>query len=86
MCCRQIVGFSLPSLAVKVKIKAARCNVSLKELFVEMWTLYKNNSKKERLARKDWQWRLTFENLEQCHRRRRRTNFSIRFCSFDDFN
>jgi len=41
---RQIVGFSLPrSLAAEVKVEAARRNLSLKNLFAEMWALYKNN-------------------------------------------
>ncbi len=43
---RQIVGFSLPpALAAEVKIEAARRNISLKDLFGEMWALYKNNTK-----------------------------------------
>lgn len=41
---RQIVGFSLPpAVATEVKIEAARCNVSLKDLFGEMWALYKKH-------------------------------------------
>lgn len=44
---RQIVGFSLPpALATEVKIEAARRNLSLKDLFGEMWALYKNNNKR----------------------------------------
>lgn len=44
---RQIVGFSLPpTVTVEVKMEAACRNVSLKNLFAEMWTLYKNNTKK----------------------------------------
>jgi hypothetical protein len=39
---RQIVGFSLPpALASEVKIEAAKRNLSLRELFGEMWALYK---------------------------------------------
>ncbi len=39
---RQIVGFSLrPDLAAAVKVEAARRNISLRDLFGEMWTLYK---------------------------------------------
>ena len=39
---RQIVGFSLPpALAAEVKVEAAKRNLSLRELFGEMWTLYK---------------------------------------------
>ncbi len=38
---RQIVGFSLPpDLAVEVKTEAARRNISLRDLFTELWTLY----------------------------------------------
>lgn len=41
---RQIVGFSLPpELAVEVKIEAARRNLTLRQLFIELWTLYKSN-------------------------------------------
>ncbi len=44
---RQIVGFSLtPAVAAEVKMEAARRNVSLRNLFAEMWTLYKNNTKR----------------------------------------
>ena len=44
---RQIVGFSLSrDLATEVKMEAARRNVSLKNLFAEIWAIYKNNSKK----------------------------------------
>lgn len=39
---RQIIGFSLPpDLAVEVKTEAAKRNVSLRDLFAEMWALYK---------------------------------------------
>jgi hypothetical protein len=39
---RQIVGFSLsPDLAAEVKEEAARRKLSLQELLVEMWALYK---------------------------------------------
>lgn len=39
---RQIIGFSLPpDLAGEVKMEAARRNLSLRKLFVEMWALYK---------------------------------------------
>jgi hypothetical protein len=39
---RQIIGFSLPpDLAVEVKTEAARRNIRLRELFGEMWELYK---------------------------------------------
>jgi len=41
---RQIVEFSLPpELATEVKIEAARRNMSLHQLFIEMWSLYKTN-------------------------------------------
>lgn len=44
---RQIVGFSLPpELAVEVKTEAARRNISLRDLFGELWTLYKEKAKK----------------------------------------
>lgn len=39
---RQIVGFSLPpEIAQEVKVEAAKRNVSLRKLFEELWTLYK---------------------------------------------
>jgi hypothetical protein len=39
---RQIVGFSLPpALAAEVKVEAAKRNLSLRQLFGEMWALYK---------------------------------------------
>lgn len=39
---RQIIGFSLPpDLAGEVKMEAARRNLSLRKLFVEMWAHYK---------------------------------------------
>jgi len=39
---RQIVGFSLPpDVAVEVKTEAARRNISLRDLFSELWALYK---------------------------------------------
>lgn len=42
---RQIVGFSLPpAVAAEVKMEAARRNLSLKDLFGEMWALYKKNA------------------------------------------
>ena len=42
---RQIVGFSLPpGLAAEVKIEAARRNISLKELFSELWEIYKKSN------------------------------------------
>lgn len=38
---RQIIGFSLPpELAVEVKMEAARREISLRKLFVELWALY----------------------------------------------
>jgi len=44
---RQIIGFSLsPTLAAEVKAEAARRNLSLKYLFVEMWALYKDKNRK----------------------------------------
>ena len=44
---RQIVGFSLPpTVAAEVKMEAARRNISLKDLFAEMWALYKKNTSK----------------------------------------
>lgn len=40
---RQIIGFSLPpNLAAEVKVEAARRNITLRKLFTELWTLYKN--------------------------------------------
>lgn len=43
---RQIVGISLsPDLASKVKVEAARRQLSLKKLFEEMWTLYQQQSR-----------------------------------------
>lgn len=40
---RQIIGISLPpDIAADVKMEAARRNVSLRQLFQEMWTLYMN--------------------------------------------
>ena len=40
---RKIIGFSLPpELAAQVKMEAARRNVSLRNLFVEMWSIYKD--------------------------------------------
>jgi hypothetical protein len=48
---RQIVGFSLsPAVAAEVKIEAARRNVSLKDLFGEMWALYKKQHQEKRQA------------------------------------
>ena len=42
---RKIVGFSLPpELAAEVKIEAARKNTTLRNLFTEMWGLYKNKN------------------------------------------
>lgn len=39
---RKILGFSLsPDIAAEVKVEAARRNISLRQLFNEMWTLYK---------------------------------------------
>lgn len=44
---RQIVGFSLPpAVAAEVKMEAARRRVSLKDMFAEMWALYKTNAKR----------------------------------------
>jgi hypothetical protein len=41
---RQIVGFSLPTdLAQEVKAEAARRNMSLRNLFQEMWALYQKS-------------------------------------------
>jgi hypothetical protein len=40
---RRIVGFSLsPELASEVKMEAARRHISLRELLIEMWQLYKS--------------------------------------------
>ena len=40
---RRIIGFSLPpGLAAQVKIEAARRGLSLRKLFEEIWTTYKN--------------------------------------------
>jgi len=39
---RQIVGLSLsPEVAAELKMEAARRGLSLRKLFLEMWTLYK---------------------------------------------
>jgi hypothetical protein len=39
---RQIIGISLPpDTAAEVKVEAARRNISLRNLFNEMWDLYK---------------------------------------------
>lgn len=46
---RQIVGFSLaPDLAAKVKVEAARRQLTLRKLFEEMWTLYQDARKTAR--------------------------------------
>jgi len=43
---RRIVGFSLsPELATEVKIEAARRGISLRQLFDELWGLYKTNKR-----------------------------------------
>jgi hypothetical protein len=48
---RQIIGISLPrDLAVAVKMEAVRRNVYLKDLFLEMWALYKRAPKKSASA------------------------------------
>lgn len=39
---RKIVGLSLsPEIAAELKMEAARRGISLRKLFLEMWTLYK---------------------------------------------
>lgn len=39
---RRILGFSLPpELAAEVKIEAAKRGISLRQLFAELWGLYK---------------------------------------------
>jgi hypothetical protein len=44
---RQIVGFSLsPDLASQVKIEAASRGLSLRDLFTELWGLYKAKKQK----------------------------------------
>jgi hypothetical protein len=46
---RRIIGFSLSQeLARKVKVEAARRQISLKKLFEEMWTLYEKHGGKKR--------------------------------------
>jgi hypothetical protein len=41
---RQIIGFSLPpDVAADVKAEATRRRIPLKQLFGEMWTLYKRD-------------------------------------------
>jgi hypothetical protein len=41
---RKIIGFSLPlNLAAEVKVEAARRNISLRKLFTELWSLYRNS-------------------------------------------
>jgi hypothetical protein len=43
---RQIIGLSLdPDLATEVKTEAARRGMSMKELFKEMWLIYKKTPK-----------------------------------------
>ena len=43
---RKIIGFSLsPSLAAEVKREAARRGMSLRNLFEEIWELYKKSKK-----------------------------------------
>jgi hypothetical protein len=43
---RRIIGFSLdPDIATEVKTEAARRGISLKQLFEEMWLIYKKTSK-----------------------------------------
>ena len=42
---RKIVGLSLPpEVTAELKMEAARRGVSLRALFLEMWTLYKKTS------------------------------------------
>ena len=42
----QIIGFRLPvSIAKAVKVEAARRQVKLNTLFVEMWDLYRENKR-----------------------------------------
>ncbi|NJM34244.1 MAG: hypothetical protein HC850_05485 [Rhodomicrobium sp.] len=44
---RQIVGFSLPrELAARVKSEAGRRNLSLRNLFIELWALYEEKQKR----------------------------------------
>jgi hypothetical protein len=46
---RKIIGFSLsPELARKVKIEAARRQISLKRLFEEMWILFEKHGGKKK--------------------------------------
>lgn len=43
---RRIIGFSLsPELASRVKAEAGRRQISLKELFEELWAAYEKRSK-----------------------------------------
>lgn len=45
---RQIVGFSLaPERAREVKAEAARRGINLRQLFEELWELYKAQPRKE---------------------------------------
>jgi len=42
---RQIIGLSLPpEIAAEVKIEAARRGISLRKLFVEMWSRYQKKT------------------------------------------
>lgn len=46
---RQIVGFSIaPELAAKVKLEAARRQLTLRKLLEEMWSLYQDARKAAR--------------------------------------
>jgi hypothetical protein len=48
---RQIVGVSLPPrIVAEVKIEAARRHVFLRDLFLEMWALYKRAPEKSASA------------------------------------
>lgn len=43
---RQIVGLSLPpEIVAEVKLEAASRGLTLRNLFIEMWSLYQKNNK-----------------------------------------
>jgi len=45
---RQIVGLSLsPEVAAELKMEAARRGLSIRDLFLEMWTEYKKKPEKQ---------------------------------------
>lgn len=50
---RQILGISLPpDVAARVKVEAAKRNLSLRALFLEMWSAYEAQSKPVKTTKK----------------------------------